>query len=134
MLGLAKVVIMCGFTPTMESVLLTKLRWNQQFYTPSTNGERSFMPNLTRTNAVCPFCGALNDASTGVLHGQVPRVGDISVCAYCQEAGIFAKDEKGHLIIRKPTAKEWVQIVCDPNVIKAQVMLANLNLSKPKTK
>jgi hypothetical protein len=91
--------------------------------------------NITRTGAVCPFCGALNDAATtGLYKNQVPRTGDISICAYCQEAGIFAKDEKGHRLIRKPTAKEWVQIVCNPDVIRVQIMLANLNLSKPKSK
>jgi hypothetical protein len=101
----------------------------------STCGGKNSTVSITRTSAVCPFCGALNDASTtGLYKNQVPRSGDISLCAYCQEAGIFAKDEKGHLIIRKPTAKEWVQIVCDPNVTKAQIMLANLNLSKPKSK
>lgn len=90
---------------------------------------------MNRTKTVCPFCGGLNDAATSTLYkNQVPQSGDVSVCAYCQEAGVFAKDEKGHRIVRKPTAKEWVQIVCDPIVIQTQIALANLNLSKPKPK
>jgi hypothetical protein len=81
----------------------------------------------------CPFCGALNDGNTSVLLGRpAPRVGDISICAYCQEPGIFVADERGRYIIRKPTAKEWAEIITDPSVIETQIMLANLNLTKPK--
>jgi hypothetical protein len=41
-------------------------------------------------------------------------------------------DERGRYIIRKPTAKEWAEIITDPSVIETQIMLANLNLTKPK--
>ena len=90
------------------------------------------MKDVTRTKAVCPFCGALNDAATAAFRsGQAPQSGDVSICAYCQEAGIFAKDEHGYTIVRKPTAQEWVQIVTNPQVIQAQIAIASLNLSKP---
>jgi hypothetical protein len=88
------------------------------------------MKPITRTKAVCPFCGEQNDAATPVASG-VPKVGDVSICLYCQQAGIFAKDD-GHLIVRKPNAKEWVELSTSPVVIQTQIMIASLNIGKHK--
>lgn len=81
-------------------------------------------------HAKCPFCGESNDASTPAIVGCAePRAGDYSVCLYCGEAGVYEKDD-GHLIIRKPNAKEWVAMMSDPDITNAQIAIANMNLGK----
>lgn len=59
----------------------------------------------------CPHCEARNDGFTGSDRRDVPAPGNLSVCAYCRQIGIFTEDG-----IRKPSPLESVEINADPNV------------------
>jgi len=76
--------------------------------------------NLTTTNvpaAPCPICGSENDHATG--HGA-PKPGDASICLFCGEVSIFAK-EGG---LREPTEYERRLLAFDTRVqmLRAEIL------------
>ncbi len=54
---------------------------------------------------MCPFCGYVTDAASGLQaehHGAVPEPGDWAVCLKCGEAAVYADG----LALRKPALGE----------------------------
>lgn len=50
-------------------------------------------------DATCPYCGKLNDKATAEQDAN-PEVGDVSVCFYCGEIGVYT-NILGVMSIRK---------------------------------
>lgn len=81
------------------------------------------MTEIRCPGASCPYCGRVNDASTGV-EGGTPVAGDVSICLYCSLPGIFTAE----LLIRKPTAEEQVELDDSAEVqrVRGAILRANL--------
>ncbi len=62
----------------------------------------------------CPYCGAVNDAATGLTGARVPSPGDVGVCFSC--AGLLIFQEVG---VRVPTDLERSELLSDPGVVRA---------------
>lgn len=51
----------------------------------------------------CPWCGAKNDAATGLTGAPVPAAGDVGICFSC--AGLLVYTGNG-LNVRRPSRRE----------------------------
>jgi hypothetical protein len=60
----------------------------------------------TNDNSICLQCLKVLDAATGVDHDDVPKVGDITICAYCATVGKF--DE--NMSLREISVEELEEI------------------------
>lgn len=72
--------------------------------------------------AACWHCGQTLDAAKAMNGQQAPSAGDVSLCAYCGEIGIFA-DER---LLREPTDEEMVNVMASaewPNIHRWQIAL-----------
>jgi hypothetical protein len=74
----------------------------------------------TKSNT-CPYCGKENDMAELAQHAEstAPVDGDISLCIGCGEPAIFNDD----LSVRKPTAKEYADIMKEVHVQKARAII-----------
>jgi hypothetical protein len=74
--------------------------------------------------ALCPYCGAKNDAATHIGRTtETPRAGDVSICFSCVGIMVY-EPQDGRLILRKPTAAEFFELRADSTIAKfrAQVI------------
>ena len=65
----------------------------------------------------CPNCGVLNEFTSGQVKQYRP--GDVSICAECQEFGIFM--EGGGM--RKPTEQEYRQLANHPYALELRGLM-----------
>lgn len=70
----------------------------------------------------CSRCGYLVEATTGVNNQERPNPGDISICMGCGHLTLFAENNAR----REPTSDEALTMSLLPEVITAQLMVANL--------
>lgn len=70
----------------------------------------------------CSKCGYLMDATTHAYGNELPNPGDISMCLSCGHATLFDHD----LQQREPTREEALRISLIPEVMKAQLVRANM--------
>lgn len=86
--------------------------------------EAGFQTTLHPGN--CPWCGYHSECATYTLRGRVaPKPGDVSVCIKCARPAVFA--EVG---LRRPTESELAVFQADPDVIRAQAAIRQLNARK----
>lgn len=75
--------------------------------------------------AKCPYCGEGADGATG---DRVPKEGDIVICFYCAEVGVYTED----LLIRRATFKEHQEFKVDDEVQRYQKAIRKSPLYKGK--
>jgi len=63
--------------------------------------------------SICPACDAPNDGAQQVNGMRRPRPGDVSICFYCGELGIFNSD----LSLRTPSVAELEIMRRDPEIM-----------------
>jgi len=63
--------------------------------------------------SICPSCSAPNDGAQQINGRQMPRPGDVSICFYCGELGIFNSD----LSLRAPSVAELEIMRRDPEIM-----------------
>jgi|SRR5688572_29052665 len=73
-------------------------------------------------NAKCPFCGNKADGYTSTTGKEAPVTGDITVCLYCNEVGIYEVAEDKTVQVRKPTLDELKDIFSKHPDLAVQVM------------
>jgi hypothetical protein len=66
----------------------------------------------------CPWCGAMIEASTGIVDGLRPKPGDCSVCFGCTRLGVFYATGPGTLELRRATPTETARFLEDAAVGK----------------
>lgn len=78
----------------------------------------------------CPHCGAPVNAVSGigVDPSHLPSPGDLSLCFYCAEFGIF---EEG-MTLRKLTDKESALVSSNPNAEKAKTAVLERRRERSK--
>lgn len=71
---------------------------------------------ITELDAVCPYCGRVNELHEDVAGNATPQPGDVSVCWACASASIFTADLK----LRPATLSEQNAILAEVQRIQAQ--------------
>jgi transcription elongation factor Elf1 len=70
-------------------------------------GEGKRAAEVGVTAADCSACGAKLDAVTTVAHDRLPKVGDVTVCAYCGQLYQFELDAASTSpLVRRPITDE----------------------------
>jgi hypothetical protein len=85
---------------------------------------------------LCPACGNQLDACFGVEHDEIPKPGDLTICAYCAEPLVFTRDLRlrcvtpepraeldGGLVVRLDAVRAIVRAKRDPNAAVRRVIL-----------
>jgi hypothetical protein len=72
-----------------------------------------------RLPTVCPNCGKVLDAVTGVDHENAPVAGSVTICINCSGLSVFQDD----LTLREPTPEEMADLMAQPEVQRVLMAL-----------
>lgn len=91
-------------------------------------------PVLRLRNCKCPSCGAKTDGATGVgTEIRIPREGDLTICIYCGEFGVYRLDDEADFYIDTVTMEEAIEAVPVPTMAVLLALKASIKQQNRET-